>query len=163
MRDDHLPEANTSAHIAIRAMRAADLDALVELDASVFGEPRPAYFEQRLATVPAAGRPTRTIGLVAEQSDAPGRLLGLVMGTVTHGEFGFTQATALMDSIAVHPEHRREHIGHQLATAFLETSAAHGAREIYTLVNWNAWDLLRFFDALGFGLAQTVPLRRTIS
>jgi ribosomal protein S18 acetylase RimI-like enzyme len=162
MGDDRPSEAHESATIVIRAMRPADLDAVVELDASVFGAPRATYFEQRLASPVSDSLPSRTIALVAEEAEVPGRLVGLVMGTLTHGEFGLAQGTALIDSIAVHPRHQREHIGRQLATAFLEAAAAQGAREVYTLVNWNAWDLLRFFDALGFGLATTVPLRRAI-
>jgi predicted N-acetyltransferase YhbS len=143
-------------------MRSTDLDAVVELDATVVGEPRRAYCEQRLISLDHSGLPPRTIGLVAEEADAPGALVGLVMGTLTHGEFGFAQVTALVDSVAVRPSHQHKGIGRQLATAFLEASAAQGAGEVYTLVNWNAWDLLRFFDALGFSLAATVPLRRTI-
>jgi predicted N-acetyltransferase YhbS len=148
-----------SAPITVRAMRAADLDAVVDLDARVLGAPRGASFEGRLAALGRGGAADRTIALVAESA---GSVVGLVMGTLTHGEFGFAQATALVDSIAVDPARQRRGIGHQLAAAFLEESAARGAYDVYTLVSWNAWDLLRFFDSLGFALATTVPLRRPI-
>lgn len=147
------------AQVSIRAMRHSDLDAVVDLDARVFGEPRPAYFERRWALVGRSETTSHTISLVAE---AEGAVVGLVMGTLTYGEFGFAQVTALVDSIAVHPAHQRRGIGKQLADAFLAESAAHGAREVYTLVNWNAWDMLMFFDSLGFALASTIPLRRQI-
>jgi ribosomal protein S18 acetylase RimI-like enzyme len=146
--------------VAIRPLRRADLDAVVELDASVFGAPRRAYFERRLASLGQTGPEVHTIGLVAETGEA---VVGLVMGTLTHGEFGFAQVTALIDSLAVRPEHQQRGIGRRLAAAFLEESAAQGATEAYTLVNWNSWDLLKFFDTLGFVLASTVPLRRRIS
>lgn len=145
--------------VVIRPLRRADLDAVVDLDASVFGAPRRAYFEHRLATLGQTGPQVHTIGLVAEKA---GAIVGLVMGTLTHGEFGFAQVTALIDSLAVRPEHQQRGIGRRLATTFLEESAAQGATEAYTLVNWNSWDLLRFFDSLGFALASTVPLRRSI-
>jgi predicted N-acetyltransferase YhbS len=150
------------APVAIRRMRASDLNAVVALDARVFGEPRPAYFERRLASLASlerAERAMRTIGVVAEEG---GAVVGFVMGTLTYGEFGFTQITALIDSLAVDPDHQRRGTGRALATAFLEESAAQGAREVYTLVNWNAWDMLRFFDALGFVIAPTLPLHRPI-
>jgi ribosomal protein S18 acetylase RimI-like enzyme len=146
--------------VSIRHMRSSDLDALVELDASTFGEGRRAYFERRLASLGETGPHAHTLGLVAE---ARGAVIGLVMGTLTHGEFGFAQPTALIDSIAVRPDQQRHQVGRQLVEAFLAEGAAQGAGEVYTLVTWNAWDLLKFFDSLGFALATTVPLRREIT
>lgn len=148
-----------SAQMSIRSMCPADLDAIVELDALVFGQGRPAYFERRLGWLSGSESHDGAIGLVAETS---GRVIGLVMGTLTAGEFGFTQTTALVDSIAVHPAHQRRGVGSKLADAFLAACAAQGAIEVYTLVNWNSWDMLKFFDALGFALASTIPLRRQI-
>jgi ribosomal protein S18 acetylase RimI-like enzyme len=145
--------------VALRVMHAPDLDAVVALDARVFGERRPAYFERRLMSFERVEPAPRAIGLVAEES---GAIVGLVMGTLAYGEFGFTQVTALVDSIAVHPEYQRRGIGRALATAFIAESTALGAREVYTLVNWNAWDMLKFFDALGFSIAPTLPLRRSV-
>ena len=145
--------------LAVRAIRASDIGGVVQLDARVFGEPRPAYFERRLAPLDGADQAKHTIGIVAEED---GALIGFVMGTLTSGEFGFVDATALVDSIAVHPDWRRRGIGRRLADALIAECAARGAREVYTLVNWNSWDMLKFFDAIGFSLAQTVPLRRRI-
>jgi ribosomal protein S18 acetylase RimI-like enzyme len=160
MTAKHPSSEDDAPHVAIRPLRNADLDAVVDLDASVFGAPRRAYFERRLVSLGQTGPEVHTIGLVAETGEV---IVGLVMGTLTHGEFGFAQVTALIDSLAVRPEHQRQGIGHRLAAAFLEESAAQGATEAYTLVNWNSWDLLRFFDSLGFALASTVPLRRSIA
>lgn len=151
--------AASQTEVVIRPMRAADLEAVTALDARVFGEPRSAYFERRLASLNRAEPAPRAIGLVAEEA---GAIVGLVMGTLTHGEFGFTQVTALVDSLAVHPEHQRRGIGRALATAFIAESTAKGATEVYTLVNWNAWDLLKFFDTLGFVIATTLPLHRSV-
>jgi predicted N-acetyltransferase YhbS len=154
------PDTGGAPRVVIRPLRRADLDAMVNLDASVFGAPRRAYFEHRLASLGQTGPEVHTIGLLAE---ADGAIVGLVMGTLTHGEFGFSQVTALIDSIAVRPEHQKRGVGRQLAAAFLDESAEQGATEAYTLVNWNAWDLLTFFGSLGFALASTVPLRRSIA
>ncbi|MDE3229387.1 MAG: GNAT family N-acetyltransferase [Chloroflexota bacterium] len=142
----------------VRAIRASDLESVVALDARVFGEPRRGYFERRLAALESATQANH-IGLVAEED---GALVGFVLGTLTSGEFGFTVGAALVDSIAVHPDWRRKGIGRQLAEALFTEAAAHGAREVYTLVNWNSWDMLKFFDATGFSLTQTVPLRKRI-
>lgn len=148
------------AEISIRPMLPTDLEAVVDLDARVFGERRPAYFERRLAALGRTDVVGQGIGLVAEDS---GRVVGLVMGTLAYGEFGFAQITALVDSIAVHPEHQRRGIGRQLSAAFIAEAGLRDAREVYTLVSWNAWDMLRFFDSLGFSLAGTVPLRMAVT
>ncbi len=153
------PRASSRSQVTIRAMRPSDLDAVVELDARVFGEPRPAYFERRMASLGQDEATSHTIALVAEAS---GAMVGLVMGTLASGEFGFAQVTALVDSIAVHPDYQRRGVGRRLANAFVTEGEARGAREVYTLVNWNAWDMLKFFDSVGFSLASTIPLRRTI-
>lgn len=143
----------------IREMRPDDLEMVVGLDARVFGKARPAYFERRLASFRAHDSNGHTLGLVAEDD---GVVVGFVLGTLTSGEFGFEGVTVLMDSIAVAPNRQRRGIGHQLTRALIAESAALGARDMYTLVNWKAWDMLAFFDAAHFGLAQTVLLHQHI-
>jgi ribosomal protein S18 acetylase RimI-like enzyme len=148
-------------HAIVRDMRRDDLNAVADLDARAYGEPRRAYFERRLAALDRGDLASQNIFLIAE-AGGNGAIVGFVMGTLTSGEFGFTEVTALVDSIAVQPGWRRRGVGRQLASAFVAESARRGARDVYTLVNWSSWDILRFFDAMGFCLAQTAPLRRRI-
>jgi ribosomal protein S18 acetylase RimI-like enzyme len=145
--------------VSIRQMQQADLAVVVELDAHAFGSARPAYFERRLASLASAGADTRAIFLVAAYRD---QLIGFVMGTLAYGEFGLTQVTAILDSIAVHPHYQHQGIGQQLTEAFMKQSARQGASSVYTLVNWDNWTLLKVFHALGFVLASTIPLERRI-
>ena len=143
--------------VSIRPMRHADLVLVVELDAHAFGSARPAYFERRLAPLDAVDADTRTIFLVAVYRD---QVIGFVMGTLAYGEFGLTQVTAILDSIAVHPRHQHQGVGQQLTEDFIKQSARQGASAVYTLVNWDNWTLLKVFHALGFTLASTIPLER---
>jgi ribosomal protein S18 acetylase RimI-like enzyme len=145
--------------VSIRPMRHADLAVIVELDAHAFGSARPAYFERRLTVLDAVDADTQTIFLVAVYRD---QVIGFVMGTLSYGEFGLTQVTAILDSIAVHPHYQRQGIGQQLTEAFIKQSARQGASSVYTLVNWDNWTLLKVFHALGFVLASTIPLERRI-
>ena len=145
--------------VSIRPMRQTDLSIVVELDAHVFGSSRPAYFERRLVVLDSADSETRAIFLVAIYQD---QVIGFVMGTLAYGEFGLTQVTAILDSIAVHPGYQHQGIGQKLAEAFMKQSAKQGASAIYTLVNWDNWTLLKVFRALGFELASTIPLERRI-
>lgn len=154
------PHVAGHVHTSIRWMRPSDLEAVVRLDARVFGAARQAYFEQRLAALDPQAPAAHTIGLVAEED---GAIAGFAMGTLTSGEFGFSEVALLMDSIAVHPRRQRRGIGRQLAEALIAEGAARGARDVYTLVNAKSWDMLKFFDSVHFGLAQTMLLRRPIS
>ena len=145
--------------VAIRAMRQADLSVVVELDARVFGSTRLSYFERRLVVLDNADSETRAIFLVAVYRD---QVIGFVMGTLAYGEFGLTQVTAILDSIAVHPDFQHQGIGQKLTEAFMKQSAIQDASAVYTLVNWDNWTLLKVFHALGFELASTIPLERRI-
>ena len=71
-----------------------------------------------------AGAETRAIFQVAVYRD---QLIGFVMGTLAYGEFGLTQVTAILDSIAVHPHYQHQGIGQQLTEAFMKQSARQGA------------------------------------
>jgi len=145
--------------VSIRPMRQTDLSIVVELDAHVFGSTRPVYFERRLVVLDSVDAPSRAIFLVAVYQD---QVIGFVMGTLAYGEFGLTQITAILDSIAVHPDYQHQGIGQKLTEAFMKQSARKGALAVYTLVNWDNWTLLKVFHALGFELASTIPLERRI-
>jgi ribosomal protein S18 acetylase RimI-like enzyme len=145
--------------VTIRAMRLTDLAVVVELDAHAFGSARPTYFERRLAVLDSPDAESRAIFLVAVYRD---QVIGFVMGTLAYGEFGLTQVTAILDSIAVHPHYQHHGIGQQLTEVFIKQSSHHGASAVYTLVDWDNWTLLKVFHALGFTLASTIPLERRI-
>jgi len=159
MSDQDTTAASKHREISIRAMEHTDLAVIVELDALVFGSERPSYFERRLTVLDTAGADARATFLVAEYH---GTVVGFVMGTLTYGEFGLTQVTAILDSIAVHPQHQRQGIGQQLIEAFIQRSTLQGAAAVYTLVNWDNWLLLKVFHAHGFMLASTIPLERRL-
>ena len=145
--------------VTIRAMEHADLAVIVELDALAFGSMRSSYFERRMTILNAADTDARATFLVA---DYHGEVIGFVMGTLAYGEFGLTQVTAILDSIAVHPQYQRQGIGRQLIEAFIKRSALQGAEAVYTLVNWDNWLLLKVFHSHGFVLAATIPLERRL-
>jgi ribosomal protein S18 acetylase RimI-like enzyme len=141
-------------------MRQSDTSAVIRLDAAAFGgKSRAAYFGRRLAVLERPDTGNQVIFLVAESGDG---IVGLVMGTLTSGEFGLVQVTAIIDSIAVHPDYRRQHIGRQLIESFLSQSARLGAKSAYTLVQWENWELLKVFHALGFSMPSTISLERQI-
>ncbi len=160
MADQYVATAGASyQEVSVRGMKRSDMAAVVELDAYAFGSARPVYFERRFAVLDLRNADTRAIFLVAEYHD---EVVGFVMGTLAYGEFGLAQVTAIVDTIAVHPHYQRRGIGQQLIETFIKRSRRLGAATIYTLVNWDNWNLLKVFHALGFSLASTIPLERRI-
>ncbi len=142
--------------VSVRAMELSDLAGVIELDTYTFGSARPAYFERRMTVL------NQTDAEVFLVADYRGVVIGFVMGTLAYGEFGLAQVTAIVDTIAVHPLYQRQGIGKQLMEAFIAQSTRLGAAAVYTLVNWDNWNLLKIFHALGFALASTIPLERRI-
>lgn len=145
--------------VCIRDILYADLAAIVELDAQVFGPPRDAYFAHRLAVLDHPEAKRQSILLAA---DYRGVLAGFIMGTLAYGEFGLVQVTAIVDSLAVHPRYQSKGIGRTLLEAFIRQGTQLGAETVYTLVRWDNWNLLKIFHALGFSMATTLPLERRI-
>jgi ribosomal protein S18 acetylase RimI-like enzyme len=156
----HSMSSRSRPEVSIRPMRHLDVARVTLLDAAVFGGiSRAAYFQRRLAMTDRSDTGNQLIFLVADSDEG---IIGFVMGTLTSGEFGLVQVTAIIDSIAVHPDYRRQHIGRRLIEAFLSDSAKLGAKSAYTLVQWENWELLKVFHALGFSMPSTIPLERQI-
>jgi len=132
--------------LVIRLMREGDLDAIVDIDARVFGRRRPAYYERKCALALDDTRQMVT-SLVAEQD---GQVIGFIMGNVYLGEFGIPETTASLDTIGVHPDWQGQGLAIELMKEFVTNLKKAGVERIYTLVNWNDWDLLRFFEKSGF-------------
>jgi ribosomal protein S18 acetylase RimI-like enzyme len=158
--DSQLLPGKSRPQVSIRPMRQSDVSAVILLDAAVFGgQSRAAYFERRLTMIDRPDTGNQLIFLVADSGNG---IIGFVMGTLTSGEFGLMQVTAIIDSIAVHPDFRRQHIGRRLIEEFLKQSARLGAKSAYTLVQWENWELLKVFHALGFSMPSTISLERPI-
>lgn len=154
-----MPKINLEEDVTIRVMRQDDLDALVNIDAQVFGRSRPGYYERKLAVALDQSRRLANSSLVAEYE---GRVVGFIMGDVYLGEFGIPETTASVDTIGVHPDFQRSGIARALLDEFIANARKAGVETIYTLVNWNDWDLLRFFDSVGFAPARTMNLELSI-
>ena len=52
--------------------------------------------------------------------------------------------------IGVDPDYQHQGVARRLSQEFVKNLKAIGVSVIYTLVNWNDWDLLKFFRDMGF-------------
>jgi predicted N-acetyltransferase YhbS len=139
--------------------REEDMDAIVDIDAKVLGQRRPVYYERKCALALDDARQLVT-SLVAEQDD---QVIGFIMGNVYLGEFGIPETTASLDTIGVHPDYQGQGLAIELMKEFVTNLEKAGVERIYTLVNWNDWDLLRFFEKSGFVPAKMLNLELQIT
>ncbi len=145
--------------LVIRPLSNADKDAILQIDKAVSGKERASYIEGKFF------RATEDKGhllnsLVAEYE---GQVVGFIMGEIYLGEFGIPADTAAIDTIGVHPEYQRKGIAHLLLNEYKGHARAAGVNRLHTLVDWNDWQLIHFFDSAGFSPARKLSLETSIN
>ncbi len=129
--------------VNIRPMTVGDVDAIVEIDRRVIGKSRPDYWKKVVPENPQYPFSS----LVAEFE---GKVIGFVVGEVSGWEFGVPDTIGWLSIIGVDPDYQHKGVARRLSQEFVENLKAIGVSVIYTLVNWNDWDLLKFFHEMGF-------------
>ena len=130
--------------LAIRPLTTGDLDAIVEIDRKVLGTSRPDYWRKKIE-LPNIKYPLSC--LVAEYE---GKVIGFVVGEVSGWEFGIPDTIGWISTIGVDPAYQHRGVAKKLSQEFITNVKQIGVTIVYTLVNWNDWDLLKFFRAMGF-------------
>jgi N-acetylglutamate synthase-like GNAT family acetyltransferase len=80
------------------------------------------------------------------------------IGEVSGWEFKVPNNIGWIDTIGIDPDYQNRGIAKVLAMALITNLKQHGVDTIYTLVNWNDWDLLQFFHAMGFSRGDMINL-----
>jgi len=140
--------------LTIRVMKKEDVDAIVEIDARVLGEERPSYYTRKCALALDDSMQVVT-SLVAVYED---KVIGFIMGNVFLGEFGIPESMATFDTIGVHPDYKGQGVATELIRQFVTNLKKAQVEHVYTFVNWNDWDMLRFLEKSGFGLSKALTL-----
>jgi ribosomal protein S18 acetylase RimI-like enzyme len=131
--------------MSIRPLIPSDLDAIVEIDRRVLGIPRQDFWKKRMELIGAARYPHSS--LVAE---VEGKVIGFILGEVSGWEFGVPDTIGWISTIGVDPSYQHRGVAKRLGEEFVKNMKVIGVSLVYTLVNWNDWDLLKFFRAMGF-------------
>jgi ribosomal protein S18 acetylase RimI-like enzyme len=150
----------------IRVLGENDLGAVVEIDKKILGKKRRAYWKRKITYADIYPRPA----LVAE---IQGKVVGFIMGYVSGWEFGVPDTIGWIDTLGVDPAYQRQGIGRALFTALIENfkrsgkektpeSKIEGVNVVYTLTNWNDWDLVQFYNAMGFKKGEMLNLKLQI-
>ncbi len=139
--------------MAIRLMEKEDLDYIVDIDTKVLGETRRDYWVTKIIRQ-AETRP-RDASLVAE---IDGKVIGFILGEVSGWEFKVPNNIGWIDTIGIDPDYQNRGIAKELANGLVDNLKLYGVDTLYTLVNWNDWDLLQFFHAMGFTRGDMINL-----
>ena len=158
--------------VKIRVLNENDLDAVVEIDKKILGKARRAFWKRKIAYADVYPRPA----LVAESE---GKVVGFIMGYVSGWEFGVPDTIGWIDTLGVDPDYQRRGVGRALFNALIEIfrqsgrektpgvdekkrPAIEGVNVVYTLANWNDWDLIEFYHAMGFKKGEMLNLKLEI-
>jgi ribosomal protein S18 acetylase RimI-like enzyme len=144
--------------VTVRVLRGDDYPAIVEIDARVGGKPRPEYYERKMRSL-MDGTSQIVSSLAAEHG---GVVVGFLMGQVCDGEFGAPESMALVDTIGVDPDYQRAGVARIMFEEFMTSMKAIGVTSVRTLVHWNSWDLIKFFDSMGFTPEPVLNLERKL-
>ena len=160
-----------SNELKIRVLGENDLDAVVEIDKKIFGKKRRTFWKRKITYADIYPRPA----LVAELK---GNVVGFIMGYVSGWEFGVPDTIGWIDTLGVDPAYHRQGIGRTLFNALIENfkhsgkektleskldkPKIEGVNVVYTLTNWNDWDLLQFYNAMGFKKGEMLNLKLQI-
>jgi ribosomal protein S18 acetylase RimI-like enzyme len=138
----------------VRMMRENDLDVVVKIDASVSGQKRYEYYQRKIELALSQTQQLITSMVIEEE----GEVVGFILGELYLGEFGVPESTATIDTIGVDPIVQGHGIGTTLIQEYASYLRRKGVKSIHTRVNWNDWNLLSFFEKIGFSPAKMVTL-----
>lgn len=139
--------------LTIRQLTKNDLDSIVEIDTKVLGETRRDYWVTKIVKQAETRPPDASL-----VSEIDGKVVGFILGEVSGWEFKVPNNIGWIDTIGIDPDYQNRGIAKVLANALVSNLKNYGVDTIYTLVNWNDWDLLQFFHAMGFSRGDMINL-----
>ncbi len=141
--------------VKLRMLAMKDLDAVTDIDESLLGTRRRAYWEIRLEKAEISGVPS----LAAEVG---GKVIGFILGSASGWEYGIPENVAWIDTLGVRKEYQQKGVARLLFQEMFSMFKKVGIDTIYVFVNWRDWDLLQFFDRMGFKRGNMINLEMTI-
>jgi ribosomal protein S18 acetylase RimI-like enzyme len=134
--------------VTVRPLTAADLDAVVALDATIGGTARRGYFAKRLEA--ALRQPGRHLQLALEDG---GGLAGFLLARKAAGEYGDAEGALVLETFGVAEKARHRGAGRRMLRRLEELARERGISLLLTQALWRERGILRFLDSAQFELA----------
>ncbi len=150
-------EALSRDRIPIRSLRADDIDAVLRIDRQITEQDRREYYRRKFREV--LEESGVRISLIAELDD---QVVGYIMARVDYGEFGRTDAVAVIDEIAIATSARGQHVGRALMEQLLTNLRTLRVQAARTEVEWNRFDMTRFLERCGYRPAAQLALSQRL-
>jgi predicted N-acetyltransferase YhbS len=141
----------------VRAMTAADLDAIVRIDRANTGRDRRDYLAARLAEAD-LDRSIR-VSLAAHRD---GTVVGYLMARADLGDFGRTEPVAVIDTLGVDPEYARRGVGRAMLAQLFANLGALQVEAVETAVAPVDAALLGFLARCGFCSSPRLAFQRPV-
>ena len=143
------------AKVSLKSITIKDLDAVVAIDYSLLGKQRRAFWEAKLEQVDTSGVPS----LAAE---VDGKVIGFIFGKASGWEYGIPETAGWIDTIGVVKEWQGKGVSQLLFKEMYSMFKKVGVDKIYTFVEWRKWDLMKFFESVGFSRGEMISLEMKI-
>jgi ribosomal protein S18 acetylase RimI-like enzyme len=131
--------------VVVRGLKPEDLEPVIALDAKNTGRRRGEYF--RLKLQQNLSETGVKVSLAAEIDDC---FCGFLLARVYYGEFGAPEPVAVLDTLDVHPDFRRQGVGSALMRQLCKNLEGLRVGQLRTEVSWDDPELLGFFHRQGF-------------
>ncbi len=141
--------------VNLRPLTINDLEAVTQIDESLLGSNRKEYWEAKLEQASNSGVPS----LAAE---IDGKVVGFILGKASGWEYGIPENVGWIDTIGVKKEWQGKGISQTLFKEMYDMFRKVGVDTIYAFVDWKKWDLLKFFDRMGFERGNMINLELKI-
>jgi len=141
--------------VKLRVLTMKDLDAVTEIDFALLGKRRRAYWETRIER-------SETSGVPSLAAEAGGKVVGFILGSASGWEYGIPENIAWIDTLGVIREFQKKGVARLLFKEMFSMFKKVGVDTIYIFVNWKDWDLLQFFDKMGFKRGDMINLELKI-
>jgi ribosomal protein S18 acetylase RimI-like enzyme len=150
-------EALSRDRVPVRSMTEADLPAIIRVDKKITGRDRTGFYKRKMSEM--LKESGVRVSLVAEVG---GEFAGFVMARVDFGEFGRTDAVAVIDNIGVSPAFAGRDVARALLSQLLSNLSSLQVERVTTTVEWDNFALLGFLKRCGFHPSQRLSFSRRV-